>query len=213
VFSFFSAKTARIQKLVEDQAEEQRRKTKITSQHCPEAFSSSPDHKSFTEAFRKSFDECEENLTRWRSYLQMVSCLEKKYGKRPIKGWTEENKVWTAPLDETWTPLVTPDIQDMRDVDEFAYRAKDRANVYDAVDAWERWFYPLKHFYDKEFGRIQTTFVVTNVEAPSFPESESGPASKAERPEKPSTPTSSASASAPAPASIGDVVPSPRPSS
>ena len=92
-----------------------------------------------------------EPVAQWKTYAAMVSHLDREYGQRPIKGWIRGPRgVWTAPQEETWKPLRTPDIQDIFDVDDFGAEVllhNGSRKGYDAIDAWTRWFYPLKHFF------------------------------------------------------------------
>jgi hypothetical protein len=149
-YIFVAAKVRRINSQITESA---RRRFPISAEQCEEVSVSSPKIEKFTEAFKLEFLECEEHPERWGSYAAMVGDLEQKYGARSICGWLHgPSNVWTAPLDETWEPRVTPDIQDIRDVHEYANQTtKKSRRCFDAVDAWKRWFYPLKHFFYKQF--------------------------------------------------------------
>jgi hypothetical protein len=127
-----------------------RRRVLKTAQQCDDVLAITvPNIATFTKAFRLAFLECAKNPERWASYSVMVSNLEQKYGARSICGWLHGPiQVWTAPIDENWEPKRTPDIEDIRDIHEYALQTKANSRrCNDAVDAWKRWFYPLKHFY------------------------------------------------------------------
>lgn len=119
-------------------------------------------HEAKCDDVQPNIDQCNETFknrfavkissNKWRSYRAMVNYLEERYGRRPIEGWIcSQDGDWTAPCEETWKPLITPDIQDLFDIhtyaDTVAHECPNRNKGYDAYDAWTRWFYPLKHFY------------------------------------------------------------------
>jgi len=145
-------KNARRHNLKAETDERKRRDAKIAAEESAEVYDAWPNIFSFTAVFRIQLDELPENENRWKSYTAMVFYLEQIYGARPKNGWIQgPPNVWSAPSDETWRPRVTPSIRDIKDVEDFAHQAKDhRRRCYDAVDAWTRWFYPLKHFFYEE---------------------------------------------------------------